>query len=84
MAGISPSRARTAIRYAPFNWRGFFDFGCGSLGDMACHISGRSNMALRLGSPTSVECLKQEGKSQLFPRSRPCGLIFPPAATCRQ
>ena len=22
--------------YQPFNWRGFFDFGCGSLGDMAC------------------------------------------------
>ncbi len=49
--------------YAPFSWRGFFDFGCGALGDMACHILGAPNMALMLGSPTSVECIRQEGKS---------------------
>src|SRR5262245_3626645 len=30
--------------YNPFNWRGFFDFGCGALGDMACHILGSVNM----------------------------------------
>ena len=53
-------------KYAPFNWRGFFDFGCGALGDMACHILGAPNMALRLGSPTSVECLKQEGESKYY------------------
>jgi hypothetical protein len=28
--------------YEPFNWRGFYDFGCGALGDMACHILGRA------------------------------------------
>ena len=53
-------------KYAPFAWRGFFDFGCGSLGDMACHILGAPNVALRLGSPTSVECLGQEGKSKYY------------------
>ena len=26
--------------YSPFTWRGWLDFGCGSLGDMACHILG--------------------------------------------
>ena len=42
--------------YQPFNWRGFYDFGCGALGDMACHILGAPNMALKLeGPPTSVE-----------------------------
>jgi len=49
--------------YQPFNWRGFYDFGCGALGDMACHILGAPNMALRLGAPTSVECTHIEGKS---------------------
>ena len=49
--------------YAPFNWRGWLDFGCGAIGDMACHILGAPNMALMLGSPTSVECIKIEGKS---------------------
>src|ERR1043166_7797557 len=48
--------------YNPFNWRGFYDFGCGALGDMACHILGAPNMALQLTAPTSVECLKKEGE----------------------
>jgi predicted dehydrogenase len=63
--GILPPRAYSD-KYAPFNWRGFFDFGCGALGDMACHILGAPNMALRLGAPTSVECIKQEGKSKYY------------------
>ena len=50
-------------KIAPFNWRGFFDYGCGSLGDMACHILGAPNLALKLGSPISVrKCLKQRAK----------------------
>ncbi|MCU1263120.1 MAG: oxidoreductase domain protein [Bryobacterales bacterium] len=53
-------------KYLPFNWRGFYDFGCGALGDMACHILGAPNMALKLGSPTSVECIKQEGRSKYY------------------
>ena len=56
--------------YAPFNWRGFYDFGCGALGDMACHILGAPNMALNLSQRkvTSVECIKKEGVSPfMFP-----------------
>ncbi len=41
--------------YAPFNWRGWWDFGCGALGDMACHLLDPVNSALKLGYPTSVE-----------------------------
>lgn len=52
--------------YLPFLWRGFYDFGSGALGDMACHILGAPNMALRLGAPTSVECVSQEGRSDTF------------------
>ncbi len=52
--------------YLPFLWRGFFDFGSGALGDMACHILGAPNMALRLTAPTSVECVKQDGTSPIF------------------
>ncbi|HEU0141406.1 MAG TPA: Gfo/Idh/MocA family oxidoreductase [Bryobacteraceae bacterium] len=55
--------------YAPHHWRGFPDFGCGAIGDMACHILGTPNMALRLGNPVSVECIKQEGKGEYtFPQ----------------
>ena len=52
--------------YLPFTWRGFFDFGSGALGDMACHILGAPNMALRLEAPTAVECLSQEDKNDLY------------------
>jgi hypothetical protein len=58
--------------YQPFNWRGFYDFGCGALGDMACHILGAPNMALHLSHRKllSVECIKKEGVSSfMFPKS---------------
>ena len=64
--------------YLPANWRGFYDFGCGALGDMACHIFGAPNMALKLGAPTSVECLKKEGASSLmFPKKSVIRFDFP-------
>ena len=49
--------------YLPVKWRGYPDFGAGAIGDMACHIMGTPNMALMLTAPTSVECIKSEGKS---------------------
>ena len=45
---------------ARINWRGFPDFGCGALGDMACHILGTPNMALRLGA-SDQRRVHQEG-----------------------
>jgi predicted dehydrogenase len=49
--------------YTPFKWRGWWDFGCGALGDMGCHILDPAHFALRLGAPKSVECVKQEGRT---------------------
>jgi predicted dehydrogenase len=66
--------------YQPFNWRGFYDFGCGALGDMACHILGAPNMALKLTErmPTSVECIQKEGNSSfMFPKSSVIRFDFP-------
>ena len=40
--------------YVPFAWRGWWDFGTGALGDMACHTMNMPYMALKLGAPTSV------------------------------
>jgi predicted dehydrogenase len=65
--------------YQPFNWRGFFDFGCGALGDMACHVLGAVNMALMMGAPpVSVECTKIEGASPFqFPKRSVTRFEFP-------
>jgi hypothetical protein len=64
--------------YQPFNWRGFYDFGCGALGDMACHILGAPNMALKLGAPSSVECVMKEGASDfMFPKKSVIRYDFP-------
>jgi Predicted dehydrogenases and related proteins len=41
--------------YHPWNWRGWWDYGTGALGDMACHIMHPVFMALNLGYPTKVQ-----------------------------
>ena len=60
--GTAPKRPYNKA-YAPFAWRGWWDFGCGALGDMACHIMDPAYMALKLGYPTSVEAVS-EGNSE--------------------
>ncbi|MBT4821522.1 MAG: hypothetical protein HON70_37785 [Lentisphaerae bacterium] len=53
--------------YCPFKWRGWWDFGCGALGDIGCHAFDATFWALDLGSPTSVEA----EVSDLHPESAP-------------
>ena len=52
--GPAPMRTYNAC-YVPFKWRGWWDFGTGALGDMACHIMDMPYWALDLGSPLTVE-----------------------------
>jgi len=53
--------------YHPFAWRGFWDFGTGALGDMACHTANMAFMALKLGHPTSVVAECGEINSETYP-----------------
>jgi hypothetical protein len=66
--GPAPVRPFSRDTYHRFNWRGWFDFGCGALGDMACHTVNLPFRGLKLGYPTLVEC---EEASQLFPETFP-------------
>ncbi len=51
--GPAPKRPYHPI-YHPFNFRGWFDFGTGALGDMALHSFHVVFRALKLGQPTSA------------------------------
>lgn len=42
--------------YVPFNWRGWWNFGTGALGDMACHVLDPVFRILPIDYPNSVEC----------------------------
>ena len=53
--GTAPARDFNPI-YLPATWRGWVDFGTGSLGDMGCHFIDVPYRALKLGYPVSVEC----------------------------
>jgi len=53
--GTAPSRPYNHA-YLPATWRGWWDFGTGSLGDMGCHFIDVPYRALRLGYPDKVEC----------------------------
>lgn len=52
--GPAPVRSYNPA-YHPKFWRGFWDFGTGALGDMACHVIDPAFMALDLKYPTSFE-----------------------------
>ncbi len=53
--GTAPQRDFNPT-YLPATWRGWADFGTGSLGDMGCHFIDVPYRALKLGYPIAVEC----------------------------
>ena len=52
--GPAPERPYHSA-YAPYNWRGWWDFGTGAIGDMACHNLDPAFWALDLGATIDVE-----------------------------
>lgn len=53
--GPAPVRPYAERVYHPFAWRGWWDFGTGALGDMACHTMDGIFWSLDPGYPTAVE-----------------------------
>ena len=52
--GPAPERPYHKV-YTPWNWRGWWDFGTGAFGDMACHVLDPIYQALKLGYPDQVQ-----------------------------
>jgi Oxidoreductase family, C-terminal alpha/beta domain/Oxidoreductase family, NAD-binding Rossmann fold len=74
--GPAPMRPYHEI-YTPWNWRGWWDFGTGALGDMACHILHPVFLGLKLKYP-----VKAQGSSTLLltdcaPNAQTARIVFP-------
>jgi predicted dehydrogenase len=63
--------------YHPFAWRGWWDFGCGALGDMGCHIFDPVFRALKLGYPRSVQAVSTPVNKETFPSGSMVTYEFP-------
>jgi len=63
--------------YLPFVWRGWYDFGCGSFGDMGCYSFAGLFKILDLTPPVGVEACSSETCSETFPKASIVHLDFP-------
>jgi predicted dehydrogenase len=64
--GPAPARPYSKV-YLHFKWRGWWDFGTGALGDMACHTANLPYFALKLGAPTTVQAESEEPNPETCP-----------------
>jgi predicted dehydrogenase len=74
--GAAPERPY-AEGYHQMKWRGFWDFGTGALGDMACHTANMAFRALKLGSPTNCFAVAGDVNPETYPSFAHVVLHFP-------
>jgi len=65
--GPAPERPYSSKVYHPHDWRGWWDFGTGAMGDMACHTANLSFKSLKLGLPTHVSSRSGEINGETYP-----------------
>lgn len=64
--GPAPERPYNHV-YLPFVWRGWFDFGCGCLGDMGQYSFDTIFRVLKLAAPSAVEASSTKSFKETFP-----------------
>ncbi|MDR2926699.1 MAG: Gfo/Idh/MocA family oxidoreductase [Cytophagaceae bacterium] len=75
---VGPAKMRPFNEiYTPWNFRGWWDFGTGALGDMACHIMHPIFKALNLGYPTKVQGSSTLLLNDCAPVAQKVRLVFP-------
>jgi len=78
--GSAPMRPYNPI-YTPWNWRGWWDFGTGALGDMACHIMDPIFKALNLKYPDQVQASSTRLNTESPPVAEIVNYVFPKRGT---
>lgn len=74
--GPAPERPYSPA-YHPFKWRGWWDFGTGALGDMACHTVNLPFRAINMGYPTSIEAESSGMNGETYPLGSKIKFEFP-------
>lgn len=75
--GPAPERPYANGVYHPFAWRGWWDFGTGALGDMACHTFNMPFMALGLKNPKTIQAWTSGHNKDSYPQSSRIKFEFP-------
>jgi predicted dehydrogenase len=75
--GVREPRPYLADTYHPKNWRAWFDFGVGEMGDMGCHHFDTSFDALKLTAPLRVRQTTPGSTGPLWGEKRIVELVFP-------
>jgi hypothetical protein len=75
---VGPAPARPYHpAYLPFVWRGWYDFGCGSFGDMGCYSFAGLFKILNLTPPSAAECCSSGSFEETYPKASIVHLDFP-------
>jgi predicted dehydrogenase len=74
--GPAPMRPFHEI-YTPWNWRGWWDFGTGAFGDMACHVLDPVYQSLKLGYPDKVNGSSTLMNTESAPQAETVVFNFP-------
>jgi predicted dehydrogenase len=74
--GPAPDRPYNPA-YLPFQWRGWWDFGTGALGDIGCHAFDPVFRALKLGSPISIQASSTRVNQETYPLASMVTYQFP-------
>src|SRR5579884_2074744 len=75
---LGPAEERPFSKaYLPFVWRGWYDFGDGSFGDMGCYSFAGVFKILGLTPPTTVQASSSESYPETFPKASMVTLDFP-------
>jgi predicted dehydrogenase len=75
---IGPAKMRPYhSAYHPFKWRGWWDFGTGALGDMACHTLNMPYMALALKDPIWLQAETSGHNKETYPSWSIIELMYP-------